>query len=606
MGEVNNRSWFAQMTNGIIQNVIASVLLLIVGGGLSTIGWVKAENLYDPSSWPIWVMVFGTLMFVAGGARTLWLVWRKWFAQERISRPFADRIGILVAQFEGDADNLLQETIMDNLGKELGKAANVTKWPDALVMGDGVDHDRARKSDKTAQKWLNKKHNDVLVWGRRKSDGVVSLRFTARDGVTTDAATHRLTEDLDLPESAIAQLGGVIAVQAASLAAPAVDQAGIYLAPKMREISDRLKPFADYPPASFDANTRAWLRFSFALARQTLGEQTGHSSYLEEAIVGYRAALDDWHCDKVPLFWAITQNNLGNALCALGAKDLEPRRLEEAIEAYCASLQIKPDNGVALDWAMTQDNLGIALMVLGKREPSSIRLEESLRAHRSALQMVSREKTPLLWANFMHNLAGTLRALGEREEGSERLEEAVMVFRSVLEVRKRDLTPLKWAKTQTGLGGALQILGNRSADIQLLTESVAAFHAALGEQLREQVPLAWAGTQYGLGIALRNLGEIESDAKWIRQSIDAFSCALAVRTKEKGSLDWADTQNSLANSFCALGEIESDPISIRLAIDVYRELLEEFTKADATHYMGKTHNNLALAEAALTRLLAAK
>ena len=41
---------------------------------------------------------------------------------------------------------------------------------------------------------------------------------------------------------------------------------------------------------------------------------------LEEAVAAYRDALREYTCERVPLDWAMTQNNLGNALATLGER----------------------------------------------------------------------------------------------------------------------------------------------------------------------------------------------------------------------------------------------------------------------------------------------
>jgi hypothetical protein len=43
---------------------------------------------------------------------------------------------------------------------------------------------------------------------------------------------------------------------------------------------------------------------------------------------------------RVPLHWAMTQNNLGTVLRALGERESETLRLEEAIAAYEAALTV--------------------------------------------------------------------------------------------------------------------------------------------------------------------------------------------------------------------------------------------------------------------------
>ena len=80
----------------------------------------------------------------------------------------------------------------------------------------------------------------------------------------------------------------------------------------------------------------------------------------------------------MPLDWARTQNNLGNALWTLGERESGTARLEEAVAAYRAALQERTRERVPLDWAATQSNLGNALSVLGERVHSEESLQEAL------------------------------------------------------------------------------------------------------------------------------------------------------------------------------------------------------------------------------------
>jgi hypothetical protein len=57
-----------------------------------------------------------------------------------------------------------------------------------------------------------------------------------------------------------------------------------------------------------------------------------------------------------------------------------------------------PHQRVPLDWAMTQNNLGNALRTLGERERGTARLEEAVATHRAALEERSRDCEPLQWA----------------------------------------------------------------------------------------------------------------------------------------------------------------------------------------------------------------
>ena len=91
------------------------------------------------------------------------------------------------------------------------------------------------------------------------------------------------------------------------------------------------------------------------------GDQKGENSALLISIAAYRAALEEWTRDRVPLDWAMTQNNLGNALSTLGERESGTARLEEAVSAYREALEERTRERVPLEWATTQNNLGNAL-----------------------------------------------------------------------------------------------------------------------------------------------------------------------------------------------------------------------------------------------------
>ena len=89
--------------------------------------------------------------------------------------------------------------------------------------------------------------------------------------------------------------------------------------------------------------------------------------------------------DRVPLDWAMTQNNLGTALWRLGERESDTARLERAVAAYTAALAERTRERVPLDWAMTQNNLGNALSRIGERESGTARLEQAVAAYTAAL-----------------------------------------------------------------------------------------------------------------------------------------------------------------------------------------------------------------------------
>jgi tetratricopeptide (TPR) repeat protein len=114
----------------------------------------------------------------------------------------------------------------------------------------------------------------------------------------------------------------------------------------------------------------------------TLGERESGTARLEQAVTAYRDALLEYTRERVPLDWAMTQNNLGTVLSTLGEREKGTARLEQAITAFADALLEYTRERVPLQWAMTQNNLGIALRRLGARESGTARLELRARRHR--------------------------------------------------------------------------------------------------------------------------------------------------------------------------------------------------------------------------------
>jgi tetratricopeptide (TPR) repeat protein len=192
-------------------------------------------------------------------------------------------------------------------------------------------------------------------------------------------------------------------------------------------------------------------------------EREGGTARLAEAVAAYREALKEGTRERVPLDWAMTQNNLGLALARLGERESGTARLEAAVEAFREALKERTRERVPLQWAMTQMNLGTALLRLGERERGTATLQEAVEAYREAFKKFCQERVPLQWAMTQMNLGTALRTLGERESGTARLEEAVSANREALKEYTQERVPLQWAMTQNNLGAALGALGERES-----------------------------------------------------------------------------------------------------------------------------------------------
>ena len=66
---------------------------------------------------------------------------------------------------------------------------------------------------------------------------------------------------------------------------------------------------------------RATLQIALGNALVTLGERESKAERLEQAVTTYTEALKEYTRERVPLGWAMTQNNLGTALATLGGRE---------------------------------------------------------------------------------------------------------------------------------------------------------------------------------------------------------------------------------------------------------------------------------------------
>jgi tetratricopeptide (TPR) repeat protein len=561
------------------------------------LGLARANDITDPQNWRFWaalLLVFAVYQF---GWPPLWRTYLRW----RVPSATPGRINVLLARLYQEKGDRLRETVREAIDKQLGEAVEVILWPEALRIGDGRTTVANTKARSKAQKWLKAKSCDLLVWGRVKDKKTIALRFTPCEGSDSDMRSYGLTsETLELPVGFVSDLAAAIAARVVAEAARAVHMSGHYLVPLMRASAERFELIIKKLNPNFDADTRVSLLHSYALVREAIGGQAGSNGDLLQAIATYQAALREWTRERVPLQWAMTQNNLGNALARLGERESGTTRLEEAVAAYREALRERTHERVPLDWAITQNNLGNALKILGERESGTARLEEAVAAYREALQELTRERVPMQWATTQNNLGTALKSLGEREIGTARLEEAVAAYREALQEWTRQRVPLNWAITQNNLGAALTRLGEREIGTARLEEAVAAFREALRERTRERVPLDWAMTQNNLGSALRNLGERGSGTARLEEAVAAYREALQERTRERVPLDWAITQNNLGNALTSLGERESGTARLEEAVTAFREGLAVFEAAGADYYLSGTRQNLGRAQSLIS------
>jgi len=278
---------------------------------------------------------------------------------------------------------------------------------------------RSRRSiNRRARAFLRKTRGDLILWGTLHElapRSEIELRFVGYPAASAGDRFRFAANSLWLDETFAPEIGTALAATAASLAAPILEESGRTvvwwrLTPQVERLSALMARHA--PNLRSDDRGRLW--HSLASMWQTIGEQAGDTSKLENAVTAWHAALEERPRDRVPLNWAMTQTNLGGALQALGAREAGTARLGEAVAAYRAALEERTRDRVPLNWATTQNNLGNALRTLGERETGTARLEEAVAAYRAALEERTRDRVPLNWATSSGNQGVALLGLAER------------------------------------------------------------------------------------------------------------------------------------------------------------------------------------------------
>lgn len=96
--------------------------------------------------------------------------------------------------------------------------------------------------------------------------------------------------------------------------------------------------------------------------------------------------------ERVPLEWALTKSNLGNALRAIGERGGGTAPLEEAVVAFHEALRELTRDRVPRQWALVQSFLGTTLERLGEQTSDTVQLEEAIAAFREASKELTREQ----------------------------------------------------------------------------------------------------------------------------------------------------------------------------------------------------------------------
>jgi tetratricopeptide (TPR) repeat protein len=277
--------------------------------------------------------------------------------------------------------------------------------------------------------------------------------------------------------------------------------------------------------------------------------------YLEQAVPDYPPASGASEADDWPaLQEVLTRRRDAGALNLLGIAfhqrplgDLRENQ-RRAVACYCEAQRVYTREAAPADWALTQNNLGNALAEqagLAEGETRATLLEQAVEAYRAALAVRTREAAPADWAMTQNNLGNALAEQAGLAEGQTRatlLEQAVEAYRAALAVRTREAAPADWAQTQNNLGNALAEqagLAEGQTRATLLEQAVEAYRAALAVFTREAEPTGWAMTRYNLALAhgaiadlLAGEGDVRGACAALSEARGDVEAALEVYTAE--------------------------------------------------------------------------
>jgi hypothetical protein len=103
-------------------------------------------------------------------------------------------------------------------------------------------------------------------------------------------------------------------------------QEGRYVADKLLPFIEKVRALLPQTQAEGWTNdSRVQVKATLADSLKVYGEQAGDNATLQEAIGYYQDVLQERTRARVPLDWAMTQNNLGNALDDLGTRTTRTR-----------------------------------------------------------------------------------------------------------------------------------------------------------------------------------------------------------------------------------------------------------------------------------------
>jgi tetratricopeptide (TPR) repeat protein len=550
----------------------------------------------------IGVSVFSLLALVLallrGAGIYLFALYQRWRSVGRISPASGNRISVLLIRLQGDdASQSLRQSIIDGIQRELGNTVEIIKWPLGIADQDGHEADNERLTFSVIQKWLRITSCDVAVWGRVKSNDILSLRFTVPEFGTKLPENYSLTDELELPRKFIQTLGLAIVMRVCALEwsiRPKLELIN-YLSGSVSRLELIIRTEA------FDDGVKAALILTYARALLTIGEKQNSASQIQRAIDTYKTALEVFTAERSPLIWRAISVALATALCSFGRR-YNPRSFVEAEAIYRTVLQQIDPAVDPVSWGTVACDLGNALAGMGGAEDPE-KLKEAISFFKEIANVCTREKTPLLWAFIMCSSGLASISLGEQQTTLDGLLDGVGYFEAALKEWTRVRYPFLWASAQKLLANAYRLLGERRTQRDDLVNAIICGRNALKEIRRSNEPIVWAHCQTNLGISHLALAQLTESVIEANKALRAIRLASAELTPAAGMPDFIMSQINLGHALLVKGTFAKNSNILWAAIDACNFGMNSVDLSTMSLRAAMLLNNLGSAQTHLGALL---
>ena len=270
-----------------------------------------------------------------------------------------------------------------------------------------------RKKQREMQHHLKQRNADILVHGHYNEESkTYFLSFYRGPDAAREHRSVELDQEAAIEGGRIKELAAVIAERVLTSLPEGFEQGGRYVADKLGPLIPQL----EHVLTKIDPENIA-ARWSYRNALYRLADQSGQNHWLDQAIA-FEAKEDSAGRGAKSESREERGKSLMDRADALATKGQrgDDQALVDAITAYRDALKEWTRERVPLQWAMTQNNLGAALQVKGQRGDDQALVEEAIACFQLALEERTEGRAPFYHHRTKENLERAL-ALRERSVG---------------------------------------------------------------------------------------------------------------------------------------------------------------------------------------------